>query len=399
MSDSSSDGEPLINSPCASDDDSDDDLFRYDKRKFIKTTSNQSDFFPTPARAQRKRLKSLSTDEQMSRLEKNQEKKQISLRARIDQSSILNDDSDESVDAVRENDPNFDPNASIEILDDATDRSTTRVQERIMAVVNLAESSDDDDIVAAARSQRGTPLSLAGASKEAIDAIQRSRQARAQLAKAQLYHAEDVVVDDRNVTEVSVPLTISQLQTYNMTAENLGETLQFTCNIKREINGKKQDLLERQYSIKENETVQILVDKILLSNSLPTTSRVKLAFGGIILEKHRTPAFYGMVDQAQLDIEITVNIAPTVSTGRAKSDFGPNLNLRLRSRVGKNVHEVEMQIGQREPLKRLLDSYQKQHNLEEKSITLHFDGEKLDMGRTPVDYDMETGELIDVICK
>mmetsp|Transcript_3067 Transcript_3067/g.7207 ORF Transcript_3067/g.7207 Transcript_3067/m.7207 type:complete len:400 (+) Transcript_3067:51-1250(+) len=395
MSDSSSsDDEPLMNSPFESDGDSDDDedVFRYDRRRFIKTAPIKStqENLATPARAQRKRLKP-STDDQMSILEKRQEKKQKNLRARIDQTSMMNDDSDESVDGSNYPHPNSsaDADSPIEILDDPGQSAVAATLKQSKKVIDLADSSEDDENVATTRSniQTSDPL------------LQRSRLARQQLKQAQLYHAEDVDVDTREL-EAVVPLSVvkasREQELDKRTVENLGETLQLECNIKREINGKSQEIIKGQYAIKQNELVQKLVIKILQANSLPASSRVKVAFGGMILEKHRTPASYGMMNEDQVDVEIAANIVPKLNANRAKNEYGPNINLKLRRRVGKNVQEIEMRIGSREPLQHIVDSYRKQQNLEKYSVTLHFDGERIDLSKTPLAYDMEAGELVDL---
>ncbi|CAJ1963892.1 unnamed protein product [Cylindrotheca closterium] len=396
MSDSSSsDDEPLMESPCESDGDSDDDkdVFRYDRRRFIKAapTAPTQDKLATPARAQRRRLKP-STDDQMSILEKRQEKKQKTLRARIDQTSTLNDDSDESIDDSNYPNVNADADTSIEILDVPDEISVLAATRESKKVIDLADSSDDDENVATIRSNIPTSDPL----------LQRSRLARLQLRQAQLYHAEDVDVDTTEL-EAVLPFTVSKAsrtqELDKQAVENIGENMQIACIIKREINGKGQNIIKRQFLIKQNEPVQKLVSKILEADSLPASSRVKVVFHGVILEKHRTPASYNMVDEDQVDVEIAANIVPRLNSSRTKSDYGPSLNLKLRRRVGKNVQEIEMRIGSRQPLQQIIDLYREQQNLENQNVSLHFDGEKLDLSKTPLAYDMESGELVDVNCK
>lgn len=396
MSDSSSDDdEPLMKSPCESENDSDDDdnVFRYDRRSFIKLNT-APDNVATPARAHRKRLKP-STDDQMSLLQKKQEKKQKCLLERIDGTNALNDDSDESIDSWKKKThrgSETDVEDSIEILDDPGVISATVAAKQSKKTIDLEESSDEDDNIAAVRSrlQKSDPL------------LERSRMARRQLTLAQQYHAEDVNVDTLELEAIVPPLVVKPKVGKNKdmgTAEDLGETLQLACKILQEINGRTRGIIERQYSMKQNESIQKLVNKILLANSLPLSSRVKVTFDGMILEKHRTPESYGIKDEDQVDVDIAANIAPKLNDNRTRSGYGQGLNLKLRRRVEKNVEEIEMRIGNREPFQHLLDNYCRQQKLNQDFITLHFEGEKLDLSKTPLSYDMESQELVDVTFK
>lgn len=396
MSDDSSsdDDEPLMKSPCESESDSDVDrsIFRYDRKRFIKSSAIQTpENFANPVRAQRKRLKP-STDDQMSLLERKQDEQKKKLLARIDRTNVLNDDSDESIDGCEQRrSSDTDADNSIEILDDPEIISAAVAAKQSKKALDFTDSSDEDDndVAGRPRIQTDDPL------------LERSRLARQQLTRAQRYHAEDVHVDTR-VLDAMTPLSVATKAKHGNkdkgNVEDLGKPLQLACKIKQEINGRSHPIVQLQYSTKQNETIQKLINRILVSNSLPLSSRVKVTFDGIILEKHRTPGFYHILDEDQLEIHIAANIAPNLNDDRTKSANGQSLNLKLRRRVEKKVEEIEMRIGSREPLNHLVDNYCKLQNLEQDSITLYFDGEKLDLSKTPQAYDMESGELLDVNC-
>ena len=63
--------------------------------------------------------------------------------------------------------------------------------------------------------------------------------------------------------------------------------------------------------------------------------------------------------------------------------------------MGKSLQETNMVLGAQEPFQDLMERYQTQAKLQ--NLKFQFDGETLDLKKTPADYDMESGDLMDVL--
>jgi hypothetical protein len=410
---SSSDDEPMISSPDASGNENsdDDDIFHYQKRKFVKTAvGNGNNTPPASASARGKRSKQMPFDDQMTTLERNKEIKEKKLRGRINRKTSQHDSDDDSVvefldqsKATAKSGNNDD--SSIEVLASPSDSSrylaaSNQPSLRASMPIDLLDSSDDESPRARISQM---PLSrLKGASKELMDVLQRSKQATLQLRRAQHYHAEDIQVDTR---ELETPSIVSKAQQRFAPASNqrqpidFGSALRFTCRIQLEINGKKKESTQKVYTLRENEQFQVLLAKFLKANAIPTGARINMIFDGMALDMIRTPSSYEMVDEDLIDVNGKVNVIPTsIQSNNHQNSFGPKLTIKLRRKLGKKVEEYPIQIGQRETFQRILDAYRERQKLSETRVTLRFDGECINLSKTPAAYGMESGDLIDVIC-
>jgi hypothetical protein len=398
---SSSDDEPMMSSPDASanDNSDDDDIFHYQKRKFVKTAVGNACKTP-PASASRKRSKQMSTDDTMSILERNKERKEKKLRERINRNTSEHDSDDDSVvevvdqsKATAKSDNNDD--SSIEVLasPSASRRNfaaSNQPSGRARMPVDLLDSSDDESPRARISQM---PLSrLKGVSKECMDVLQRSQQATLQLRRAQHYRAEDIQVDTRELERIAPASNQRQ-------PIDFGSTLRFNCTIQLEINGKKKETTQEVYTLRENEQIQVLLEKFLKANAMPTCARINMMLDGIALDMIRTPSSYEMIDGDLIDINGKVNVIPTsIRSNKPQNSFGPKLTVKLRRKLGKKMEEHPLEIGQQETFQRIFDAYRESQKLSETRVTLRFDGECINLSKTPAAYDMESGDLIDVIC-
>jgi len=77
-----------------------------------------------------------------------------------------------------------------------------------------------------------------------------------------------------------------------------------------------------------------------------------------------------------------------------KADLGTLIRVKVRSRQGE---DDTFSIRTKEPIQVLLDRYLKKHPaVNPKNVQFHFDGEALPLTSTPIMFDMEDGELIEV---
>jgi hypothetical protein len=72
--------------------------------------------------------------------------------------------------------------------------------------------------------------------------------------------------------------------------------------------------------------------------------------------------------------------------------------MRTLDEHGKLSNEF-LSIRMNEPLEHLLNKYTKKLNITERQVIFKFDGERMDMKRTPKSYDMEEEDIIDVVLK
>lgn len=402
MSDSSSDDEPMISSPDESiGDDDDEKVFTYQARKFQKTASNSRISSTPPSASKRKSSNQMSTKDQMSLLERKKKSQEWKLKKRIQ----LDSDDDSVVEiamptasrptAVEKND---DDDSSIEVCSPPKiNKNTAASNERTRrSEIDLLDSSDEEE----KSPLRTIPLSeMAGASKEAMEALQRSKQAKMGLERAQHYKAEDVYVETNDMDET--PLVSSGIHRNTAqprsqtkaTAVNLGKKLELICRTQLEINGRKKSVPDQKINIRENEQLDVLLQKFLKLHSLPYSARVNMSFDGITLDMTKSPAHFEMMDKGLIDIGAKANVIP-----KKVQNVGPQFNIVLRRKMGKKIEQINMKIGQKENFSSLLDAYRnKEQNLGGKHLSLRFDGEPLDMQKTPAAYDMEADDLIDVI--
>ena len=88
--------------------------------------------------------------------------------------------------------------------------------------------------------------------------------------------------------------------------------------------------------------------------------------------------------------------------GSPKKAYGLQLSLKLRHRIGKGkgnkLVEHNVKLRQNEPLENLMQHFKSQiaKASESQQFVFRFDGETLDLKKTPATYDMESMDLIDV---
>ena len=437
--DSSSDDEPMIDSPCSSsaeDDDSDDDaVFRTHAIRFQKRNVEEIDSSP-PTSARKRRGHHLSVDDQMIQMERKNERRKQRWEARRSKTRRDSDsDSDEEptntngCDAKNNKNNNKNNNQSyrgdddvIEIIDDSSSaevtppkqQNTRRMFTRAASenagpglrnrqtTIDLLEDSSDEETA-------GVPLqSLAGLSKDTKAILERSKRAQQQLLFAQRYHAEDIEVQEPNI-EIARPTILTASPSLSKTAKppaNLGKPIILKCRTQLTKNGKKQRAEDKTLAIREREPLQALLDKFRKAHGLPISARVTMTFDGEKLDTTKTPVSYEMEDGDLIDVTAEYNIivmplqTRTANTSNTTASLGPKLVLKLRRKVGKLLEEKSISHGQQETFESMVEKYKQVAKVaSHETISFQFDGESLDLHKTPATYDMESGELIDVIVR
>ena len=91
------------------------------------------------------------------------------------------------------------------------------------------------------------------------------------------------------------------------------------------------------------------------------------------------------------------------SAANAKKAYGPQLSLKLRRLNGtakaKKIEEYSVKHRQREPLEALMEQFRTKlaKATPQQKFVFSFDGQVLDLSKTPATYDMEPMDLIDVV--
>lgn len=113
---------------------------------------------------------------------------------------------------------------------------------------------------------------------------------------------------------------------------------------------------------------------------------ITMIFDGENIEWDRAPQSYDMEDDDIVEVTLRPN-------------QGQRINVKLRN-AEQEVHSFA--IRTMEPLRNLMDQYiakKKIAKRKQNKLSFQFDGEVLDLGTKPADYDMENEELIDVLMK
>jgi hypothetical protein len=459
--DSSSDDEPMMSSPDASGDehsDNDDDVFTFHAKKFQKTNATN----PTPPRHYRRRPGQSSFEEKLTMMEKKKQAKVQKINNRIlsnkTNGSNSNSDNDSEVEdllhdhhktkttttTTTSQTNNNNNNGVINIADSppngssvagstmtgrcptsatratrpaaAAASSTRKIAPEDALIELLIESSDEEDTQTTYR-PRGSQMPLTafkGASKEAMDVLQKSRLATRSLLQAQYYHAEDIHVyvplspPRPTVVPKAKPTSYTASPALLQLPKHQGKTLRITCRIQSELNGKKQPLVEKMFKVREHDPLQVLFTKFCKEMSIPESARITFSFDGRTLQLCKSAAFYEIEDQDLMDISAKVIAMPSratimsTTTTMNRNTGGPKLSFTLRRKVGKKTEETKLSLGSREHFATLLKKYQTKHGHnnsrnQQQRIAFQFDGETLDWHKTPSAYDMESGDLIDVV--
>lgn len=412
-SDDDDDDEPLLSSPDSSCNENEvNDVFHYTARKFQKVNHRTG---PSPARRRRHHVDAIQT--KLSALEHQQQARDRKLRncLKIDLDDSSDDDEDDEVAMAVCNKTATRSRAQVAKESTAKDPPPPRA----VTAITIDISDDSDDEVNASRLSWSA---LKQAPREVLEVLQKSQQATNRLQRAQLYHAEDVEVQvDSNVNvnsntnshghsnaNINLPRrhNCKQAEMHLRLGPSvtkpikppLGKKIQLTCRCQLKLNGNNQPTLEKNIAVHEHQDLSALMEKVFDAFSLPSTARVALFFDGLLLDTKRTAASYEMEDSDLVDINASVIAMPptNAAVGSSGPGPGPRLSLTLRSKVDSKVHETSIQLGKNEVFQTLLDQYVRQQNICGKCV-LHFDGEALGLDRTPSNYDMEDGDLIDVV--
>ena len=184
--------------------------------------------------------------------------------------------------------------------------------------------------------------------------------------------------------------------------QNLGQSLCFTCHIQLGFNGKHRKTDDKVLTVRENEPLQVLLDKFFKAHDLLPSARVTMLFDGMTMTMTRTPASYDMEDEDLIDVTAKVIVFPLqVKTNNTTRAAGRRLAFTLRRKMGKNkVDEKVLQLGQKETFQTLLESYTSTTKVTRlQTISFHYDGGTLDLQKTLAQYDMQSEDLIDVIIR
>eukprot|EP00980_Cylindrotheca_fusiformis_P017606 scaffold5517_cov135-Cylindrotheca_fusiformis.AAC.36 len=393
----------MIDSPIGSSNESDDgdDIFRFQKRKFVRN-SNVDKCYDTPSiSTRRKRVKQPSTDDQVSVLERKKKARSKRVDKSLTQCSSLSNSDDDAVEVVYHVKDCARANNGISSPIEVMDSAFVPKKERQSVSVDMLDSSDDESPRTRVSSVR--LATLTGASRESMDVLQRSKQATLQLKRAQYYHAEDIQVDAHQLEEssacfVGVARGVAATSNQNQSID-FSNLIGLNCRIQIDIGGRKKST-QRTFTLKENEVFQVLVHKILSTLGIPTGFPVSITFKGIVLDLRRTPSFYDIRDGDMIEVQGNGNVNSLCDPGSKKQiSLGPKIVIRLRRKVEKKMEEVSLNVGQSESFERIIDSYKKKQALSNAKVTLRFDGETLKTSGTPSAYDIESGDLIDVVCE
>jgi hypothetical protein len=443
MSDSSSDEDPLLRSPDASDDDSgnsDMDVFTFKAQKFQKTSATNKTP-PSSTRRKRKLTSARTVEDRLLQMDRKKEQQQHQKKTALKSASnnkqsttfVLSDDSDDGNDSDNveitssKPAPALAPVVPIPLSGTPTTGRKTRSRAptnpslvKPLVLDLLQDSSDDDE---APLPYNVFKSKAAPCSKDALDVLERSRQAASSLRNAQTYHAEDIYVPRIQTTTFSYCAPPSSVTAANSRQppqnNNYGKTtLHNTTNLGpnlslklRRRNGKQ--FQETVLKHRQRASLQSLLDQYRQQQGLTAQQTISFKFDGQTLKMNKTPVSYDMEGGDLIDVEVSLAAAaaairpatatsprPRTTTARIKQNLGPTLALKLQRRTGKRVQETVLKHRQREPLQALLDQYKTHQKLPAyQQISMHFDGESLNMNRTPASYDMEAGDLIDVVIR
>jgi hypothetical protein len=187
---------------------------------------------------------------------------------------------------------------------------------------------------------------------------------------------------------------------------NLGQFLKITVRARLERIGCEPTFQDTSVSVRENESLQVFMDRFLTTMNLtPANSVMTMQFNGHALTGQRTPASYGMTNGSTVDAMVLLTSlmdfqarSGNAVTAPVTANLGKSIELTLRQQSGKAVSQDVLSICMKEPFQALADKYRSSKSLGPSTlITFKFDGETMGMTRTPESYDMEDEDLVDVI--
>jgi hypothetical protein len=389
--------------PFGDSSDEDDDFFHSYKtsthfhKREATSHDNGSDDESPPKRARKQVLSATDTalDKLQRRRERNKHLKSL---------KMTNEDDDDS---------------DVEIVAETTTTTTTTTPHAAAKKrenpVDLLDSSDDEQKPHSFHSHAQTPVVVmqrSGVAKDTCDKIMQARNARFKLLQAQQYHAEDCYVPELppaaaaattativETIEVDTRPTLSK-----PTRQNLGPPLPLVLRTTQIINGKRSSSATTEtINICEMEPIQHLMERYQSKhNIVPAESSVKFSLEGQRMDLLKTPKDYDLEANDIIEVLVTTLRTSGASDGNTAStvDYGPPLrfNMRTLDEHGKPSSEF-LSIRLNEPLEHLLNKYTKKLNITAKQVVFKFDGQRMDMKRTPKSYDMEEEDIIDVDLK
>jgi hypothetical protein len=308
-----------------------------------------------------------------------------------------------------------DDDSDVEIVAEITTTTTTphAAAKKRENPVDLLDSSNDEQKPHSFHSHAQTPVVVmqrSGVAKDTCDKIMQARNARFKLLQAQQYHAEDCYVPELppaaaitttivDTIEVDTRPTLSK-----PTRQNLGPPLPLVLRTTQIINGKRSSSATTEtINIREMEPIQHLMEHYQSKhNIVPAESSVKFSLDGQRMDLLKTPKDYDLEANDIIEVLVTTLRTSGASDGNTAStvDYGPPLrfNMRTLDEHGKPSSEF-LSIRLNEPLEHLLNKYTKKLNITAKQVIFKFDGQRMDMKRTPKSYDMEEEDIIDVDLK
>lgn len=187
---------------------------------------------------------------------------------------------------------------------------------------------------------------------------------------------------------------------------NLGEVLKINVRARLERIGCEPTYQDTTVSVRENESLQVFMDRFLTAMNLtPANSVMTMQFNGHALTGQRTPASYGMTNGSTVNAVVLLTSLMDFQARSGNSapaavsvNLGKSIQLTLRQQSGKAVSQDEFPIRMKESFQVLADTYRLSKSLGASTrITFKFDGETMGMTRTPESYDMEDEDLVDVV--
>ena len=298
-----------------------------------------------------------------------------------------------------------------------------------------SDEEEDDDFMSSTLPK--LPLNLPPA---LAASLRQAREAKARLEQAQEYHAHDVHVAVEET--LLVPTRASNLLSSSKPANiaiSMGKPLSFTCRCAHLVmKGIKEAVAKDQQStvltVREREPLSALVGKFCRAHSLPQNkAKIVLNFDGQYLDVNKTPTFYKMEDEDLIDVAASApfrskeqqqrpNPLAKASTllGHKRSSRGKSLEFSCRTKItevdsapkarGRRPKKMQptakptiitKSIGlcENENLgvlsRRLCASLGDLSPLITK-VVMRFDGNVLDMEKTPKFYEMEDEDMIEV---
>ena len=376
--------------------DEDDDFFCYQKQEFHK--KEEENFVPSPPK-RRRATKQVSTDDALSKLERRRERQS----SKPPYSIAAQQDDESDVEAER----------AVQAAE--TSQAAAKSDKNL---VDLLDSSDEDAPSAAAAAatftaHRQAPVAVmarTGIDMETCIKIAQARHAMHKLEQAQLYHGEDVWVPVPQPQPVVLNLespAVAHPEQPKLPTD-LGPTLQLKLRTTHVVNGKRSESPTTEImSIRRMEPFQKLMERYQsLHNIVPSQSSVKFSVDGENIDLNKNPAFYDFEDDDLVEVLVTSLVVVRTSTSSsatatsATANLGPALQLKLRMQEKNGTTTMDvMTIRENEPLENLMDKYKKKKKLGSAHIILTFDGDTINLTKTPASYEMESEDIIDVVHK